>query len=74
MKATVVLYDRQTHVQFFDPDSHHFHVINHPSHWTRSDARLNVDDLSASMGMYINSTYSETNELGEYVECFFLLD
>ena len=74
MKATIVLHERETHVQFFDPDSDHFQVINHPSDWTRHKAKSNVENLIAEMGMRIDDTYSETNELGELVECYFLTD
>ena len=74
MRATIVVHERETHVQFFDPDSPHFHVINHPSDWTRYDARTNAVNLMVGMGMRIDDTYSETNELGELVECYFLTD
>lgn len=74
MQATIVLHNRETHVQFFYPDSSHFYVINHPSHWTREDAELNVENLIKVMGMYLSGTYSETNELGEEIVCLFLRD
>ena len=74
MRATIVLHERETHVQFFDPDSPHFHVINHPSDWTRNNGRANAENLIAEMGMRLDGTYSETNELGELIECYFLTD
>lgn len=74
MRATIVLHERETHVQFFDPDSDHFQVINHPSDWTRDKARTNAAELMVGMGMRLDGTYSETNELGELVECYFLTD
>ena len=74
MRATIVLHERETHVQFFDPDSDHFQVINHPSDWTRDKAKTNAENLIAGMGMRLDDTYSETNELGELVECYFLTD
>lgn len=74
MRATIVLHERETHVQFFDPDSDHFQVINHPSDWTHHNARTNAVELMLGMGMWLDNTYSETNELGELIECYFLTD
>lgn len=74
MQATIVLHERETHVQFFDPDSANFHVIRHPSDWTRDNARTNAANLMSDMGMWLDNTYSETNELGELIECYFLTD
>lgn len=71
MQATIVLFKNETHVQFFDPDSKN-HIINHPSHWTTADALVNIFKMSSAMNLNQVDYYSEVNELGEHIQCFFM--
>lgn len=69
MQATIVVFKNETHFSFFDPDYRMISKNVDSSNYEASLQRAN--DVIDSAGLIRTGTYSEFNEFGDPVTCFF---
>lgn len=70
MKATVVVFVNETHIEYFEPNNTHFEFV-HMDDWSYDRALNNARRLIDEAGMQIKSVHFEYNEFNDPITCFF---
>lgn len=70
MKATIVVFVSETHIEYFEPNKTRFEFV-HMDDWSYDRALNNARHLIDEAGMQIKSEYFEYNEFNDPITCFF---
>ena len=70
IKATLTVFVSETHLEIFEPIERHYEVMNGGVNY--DDALDIAKNTAKSFGFDIVSEYSESNEFGDPITCYFL--
>lgn len=71
IKATMVVFVSETHLEVFEPFQRNYEVVHQDG--TSYDSALNVArKVAKDNGFDIVNEYSEENEFGDPITCYFL--
>lgn len=71
MQATVSVFHNETHIDYFDLGIDRL-IMENPKHWDYEKSLSSARRLVDSIGMAIDSEYSEYNEFGDPITCLFI--
>ena len=70
IKATLIVFVSETHLEIFEPIERHYEVMNEGVNY--DDALVIAKNTAKSFGFDIVNEYSEFNEFGDPITCYFL--
>lgn len=70
IKATMVVFVSETHLEIFEPIERHYEIMNEGVNY---DSALRIAKrVAKAYGFDIVNEYSEFNEFGDPITCYFL--